>query len=445
MDELIALYEKVIKFAGLTNDEHGNISFCLAGEQVPVMVDGKRLILPYPARLQSINPEKEMVFHPLTESVTNDKSKVIVKMMEIINVRLNYAVSVVLQTLLDIVASEKAHANLTPEQTQLVLDVKEASASSVTKFATYVTSRSKKNPAASFVNVFLNRGLNVRGRKYARVGITTFPMYRELTQGKVANFSEKECETLRRLFRYAFPQIDEPEAYDYGTNTHTGPYLDALLNTTAVLGGCINDMVVQFKNFFTDPDDLMFDASWTEEFADADHLHILARKVPMQRGNEGSVSIEAKREEEAKPQPTAPVYQPQVQQPVPVYQPVPTHAPMPPYIQPVQGDSKKAISYDELKARNPNVGAAYAREIYGHAANYHAGYQHQEPLPTWAVNNTVQMVQAYDNYGNIITAPIQQCILMQMQNGQMAYVFQPQQQQQQPYYGGGYNPGANYR
>lgn len=449
MDELIALYEKILKYAGLTTDLHGNVSFSLAGEQVPVSIDGKRLILPYPARLQNINPEKEIVFHPLTESVTNDKSKVIVKLMEVINVRLNYATGMVLQTLLDIVASEKAHGNLSPEQTQLILEVKEASASSVKKFVTHMASRAKKQPSASFVNVFLNRGLNVRGRKYARVGIVTFPMYRELTQGKVANFSENECEMLRRLFRYAFPQIDEAEAYDYGTNTHTGPYLDALLNTSAVLGGCINDMVIQFKEFFPNADELMFDASWTEDFADPDYLHTLARKVPMQRGNEGSTSVEAKRQEEEKAVVQTPVYKPEVQpqptqQPLPVYQPQVQQAPT--YSQPA-AKSTGAITYDELRARNNAVGQAYAREMHQQYPQYqHGGFypQQQEPLPSWAVPPVTQYVQAYDQYGRLVQAPLNQCVLMQMQGGGQAYVVQPQQQAP-IYQPGSYTPGMNYR
>lgn len=420
--DLIELYKKVLPFFGMSADSDGYISNRLSDIVKPTFVDGKRLCLPMPERLRAYNAETEVIFHPLIESITGGKSPVIEKLVEIINCRLNFSIGMIAGGLLNIIASEKMHGQLTPDQSQLLLAVKEADATIIKSFNSEFLKRTTKQPTAVFTNIFLNRGISVRGKKYSRVGIVTFPFYREFEGDKPEFARVKDVPTYKNLFKFLFPEIDDREAYNYGTNDRTGPYLVALLQTALGVASCINDTLELYREPLSQilggPDkvsELIIEADWVEAFKDPDLLHDLSRKVPMQRGNEGPQSVEERQQ----------VQQPQVQQPAP-YQPQtytpqvqqPVYQQQPQYQPPAVVETSGGIDYASLRRANPNIGRYAPNSQPG---GYGQPQSMFDTAPSWATrqnNQNVPIVQALDpRNGQWFNAPITHCIERQGPQG----------------------------
>jgi hypothetical protein len=95
--------------------------------------------------------------------------------------------------------------------------------------------------------------------------------------------------------KFIFPEIDVPEAYNYGSSSNTAPYLDALMKTSLKIVMRLADLCELYKPFIKGlgDEDLIFDSDWVEAFDNLDALRAEIRQIPMQAGNEGKAAVEA--------------------------------------------------------------------------------------------------------------------------------------------------------
>jgi len=354
---LINLYKKILKYIGLSYDDEGFIYLGLKDEKIQLSIDNKIVVLPTPEQLKSFNGEEKILFHPLAENILeNGEPKLVKKLRECLNVRFNTITSEVSQKLLDIVLSPELHKKLDSSQMEILTVIKDADNKTLANFSGQLLTLAKKDIRSLFVNSYIKRGGMYRGKKYSRVAVTTFPFYEKIDEFKVR---KKDKVVFKDLIRFIFPEVDDEEAYNYGSNSRVAPFLDALMMGSLKIAENLNDVVSVYAPYLEDYESLTFDSSWFEDFQDLESLVSEIRKIPAHPVIN-----------EPKPIPNqvnAQSNQPNTQYPNQPYltpnQPVQNNQPVGNYLnqpeQPVtnnSGDDSNGIDYRELVKRNPALG-----------------------------------------------------------------------------------------
>ena len=289
--KLLELYTSVLKFCGFTVDEHGFIYTELDNHKDPAFINGMRMILPKDEVLRRFNPSEQIVFHPLTENILRGESDVVQHMKRALNIKLNFTIGMVGQELLRIVASQALHAKLTPEQAEILLQIKDCDEKAVTNFTSLMLSRINQDAERTFVNIYLKRGGTFKEKRYSRVGIVSFPLFADLLEDKVEKIRVKDNTTYQQLFNYMFPGLDRAEEYNFGSDSTVAPYLEALLRSAANVASRLNDLIMLYKEHIDGGESLMFDADWIDAFSDLNALVPEIRRIPVQAGNDGSLNV----------------------------------------------------------------------------------------------------------------------------------------------------------
>lgn len=292
--KLNKLYESILAFAGIHVDDKGYAYTLYKTHREPFHVKGMPLALPYTENLKNFQPGEMIIFHPLSENIAQGESEIIEKLRYAINIKLNYTFGLIAQSLLLIVHNVAMHKKLSPDQTDLVIDLSSVDQTSMEKFTSLMLASIKSSPDSCFLNLFLKRGARVFDKKYSRAGIVNFNLYNELKEDKETvagvKLRAKDRELFLQLYRYIFPNIDKAQSYDYGSESHTAPFLDALMKTALNLAGRFNDLLELFSNEIDMADQLVFDADWVSYFDNLDALLPEIRRIPMQQGNEGRLA-----------------------------------------------------------------------------------------------------------------------------------------------------------
>ena len=339
MSNLIDIYKNILAFAGMHTDDTDMVSVKIGDKSEPVLLDGKRLVLPTQEHLGNAYATSKIIFHPLNENIIRGESDVVCKLRTSFKVKFNYTTAVLGQTLLKICASIAEHKHLTPDQSEMLSEIKDVDDNTFVTFGKIIVAAMKSNADKAFVNVFLKSGAKLGDRKYSRAGIVSFPMYEELVKGADNVFGVKlrvkDRKAYIQLFEYMYTHIKEPHLYNIGSNSQIAPCLEALLNTSAQLAENLNRVINLFKDKIDNADALLFDSDWMDGFDKLEDLIPQIRNIPIQSGNDGA------NKSAAAPQPTvqqSPVVypnqpvqqpvqqmpqQPMMQQPQPMYNQVP--------------------------------------------------------------------------------------------------------------------------
>ena len=304
MSKLIQLYTSILEFSGLSTDVDGYIYTNIQGELDPLLIEGKKLVLPTNNQLRTSSQNK-VVFHPLTEDIFSGESKVIEKFNHCINVRLNYAFVIVARSLISLAASPQLHSKLNPDQLELLTSLKEVDITSVKNFNMMTLSGFKTRPERSFINIYLKKGGKVKDVKYSRAGIVTFPAYKELLdESKLVldtKIRVKDRKVFTDIYKFIFPDIDILEVYNSGSDSLVAPYLVSLMKTALGIARRLNDVVSEYSDFIEDHESIAFNGDWIEDFNDLSLLVNEIRKVPPQESN---VAINQPQEQAYNPQKT---------------------------------------------------------------------------------------------------------------------------------------------
>lgn len=286
---LLDFYRSILGFASISVDEDGYTHHLLENTSVPVAIKGKQLVLPTPENLK--NPHDRIMFHPLSENIVHGESEVIKKYKKAVNVKLNYAFGIIGQWLLQLVGSPAEHEKLTPEQQEVLLKVKDVDNTTIKNFSMLMAVTAKQGGEQTFVHVYLRRGGNYKGRKYSRVGVVAFPFYEELRNDQREIFGVKlrvkDVKAYRELCEFIFPNLDDPEALNYGSSSNIAPYLDSLLRTALNVASRYADIVSVYSDMMEAKEAVTFNTDWVDTFENLEELKRESRLIPMQAGNEG--------------------------------------------------------------------------------------------------------------------------------------------------------------
>jgi hypothetical protein len=443
----------------MSADDNGYIFTDYLGTKEPAIIDTRRMVLPEPERLRSINKDDTIVFHPLSEAIVRGESVIVKKLKRQINIKLNYVVGTLAVSLLRLIASPDLHNRLTPAQSRLMTEVKEGDNKTHENFLSLMVKTVSNDPERAFVNIYLRRGGMHKGKKYARLGVVTFPFYEALIDENNKSFDKlriKDRQAIKEVFEYIFQGIQIPDSYNDGSDSNIAPYLIALLNTSIGMTGSLNELVDIYEEHIDNAETCRFDDRWYEAMQDEALLLRESRSVPPMEGNEGSIALdEVQRQstpslasavtnamnaqpapsplQSQQPQLMAPVQPqvmvPQVQQPmmqgypqVGMSQQVPMQAAV--------KKTEKGIDFQSLLNVNPSL--AYApNPIANTMAQQAFGQQvvmQAQRIPSWAMPQQQQYPQGMPMQQVPMQQPMQQAPIppgymwMQLQDGTMGLV-----------------------
>jgi hypothetical protein len=433
--ELNELYRAILSTANMTEVD-GCVSLTMRDESKPVIIKGKRLVLPTQEHLSNADWSGRVVFHPLSEHILrNEESAVLAEYRKNLNIRLNYVMASLMAELLTIATSGDIHKRLTQEQADFLPLVKDADEKTLQNFMKVIGAMKTDQTNRMLVSIFLKKSGLLKGNKYARVGVVSFPFYNELKQAKSTEIYGvklriKDVQVLLALMEYMLPGIEEPESFNRGSRSPIAPSMDALMHSVMALIGPFNELTELFRNVMDNPDELKFEDVWAPIFDNLTVMENKIRMVPMQPGNDGDiVPAPMAPVAPAAPAPVAPppVAAPPQWQPGQPMQPAhnPYYNPAPPPPPPPVVDTGHGVSMDAVLANNPALAAYMPRTpAYGAPGAWQA--PQQQRIPGWAVPDaypTNPYGQPQQQQGGVPA-------WVQQQRGQAPAVYgQPQQQQ----------------
>ena len=293
MSNLLKLYEGLLNLSGLEADKDGYISVINDKDnKLPLMIKNKRVVLPTQFHLKNSNPEEKLLFSPIPESVFKGPSEVLERYKDCINIRLNIVTGTLFSYLLALSKNNEIHSKLDPEQLDLIIKLKDVDETSVKNFTNLMLSGVESRIKKFFINIYLNRGGIVKEKRWARVGIVTFPLYEELKKEENTIYNvklrAKDKIIYKKLYEYVFPFINERFYYSEGSQSEVAPWLDSLVRTTLSIYTNISDNINKFKDFIDEPDSMLYKDEWVSLFMDLNKLRSEFITIPIQQGNEGS-------------------------------------------------------------------------------------------------------------------------------------------------------------
>ena len=289
--KLLDFYIATLEAVNMKTSSDGYISFEIdeTGQQ-PVLVNGKRLVLPTTENLRKGESGNLSYFNPLKENILKGASPILQKYREAINTKLMFSFSVLFAELLTIAASSEEHKLLTPDQSEILSILKKIDEKSLQDF-TKIVGKAEADNKDAFVYVFLKQGATFKGVKYKRGTVVNFPFYDELCEDKDTVFGVKLRNSDRKQFKalmeYIFPEITDKEAYNYGSND-LAPSFTSLLGALYKLGAAINQVLNLFKDKVDSPESIEISAEWGEYLDRTDSFLPEIRLLPLLDGNEGN-------------------------------------------------------------------------------------------------------------------------------------------------------------
>lgn len=310
--DLLDFYGAVLRSASMEVEDNGCVNIALPGQEGPKLIDGQRLVTPTKEQLANPNWEERIAFHPVEENILRGESKIIETLRRDFNTRVNLSVCTLLYELMTIASSKADQAKLSPDQIQILTLVPEASEKDTDFLKALFKKMAFDNPAMAPVSLYIKRGGRTGDKGWRRLGVASFPLFQELTNGEAKVFgvkppSTKVRDNVTKLLNYILPNQSSPESYSQGSDDETAPYFDALLKLFVAVAAPINDACHAFASAITDTDGILLEADWIDAAAD---LTQYKRLIPSLKGNQGNAAEDQEPEANAAPAPAQTAQQP---------------------------------------------------------------------------------------------------------------------------------------
>lgn len=378
--DIIELYKHILSDAGLIVDDSGLVSvdntrFGITKDKTPILVDGKRLVLPTFKQMSEGGADKTF-FHPLHENLLRGESLVITKLRSLLSTRLDFTIGILMQHLLDICASINKHKNLNPDQAAVLAIAPNCDELTCKNFSSILVKSFESDN--KFITFYLKRAGVVNGVKYARAGIISFPIFEEILKqsGEVfgVKLRKKDYESIINVFKFILKDIENPEKYNRGSDSDIAPFMDALMKTFLAVSSELNDIIICYKDFDKEANlqALEFNPEWQEVFFDLSVMSKEIKKIPPQPGNEGEsrkVDIPIGNSAQSNLN-----FVPGVQN---VEQPKPS-APV------ATNSSNGTVKFDQLMRQNNQQ--PVQQQVYNNGGFVHHQYQAPQPYPNYPVH-----------------------------------------------------------
>lgn len=300
--EVLDVYRSLIRACGLKYSEDGFIQQVKDGKTLPFMVKGRPLALPIDARLRAGGSEVT-IFHPLVSNVmTTKETPVMAEYRVQLLFFINKAITIMMNRLIHYTSVKSEHPKFSPEQAGLLSitsNADEKMSGDTSTIITKIASTHLTKHTSSWVSMYVKSRGEVdvddgKGGKtkqmFNRVGVVTFPIYKELKNDKIDTIcGVKITNKLRKMWiaviEYILPNIDKEGYYNRGSNSTSAAYLEAMLKSIIAVGSEMNEVAERFESLDPRFTDCIIDSDWVIPFQDIDGLYKKARLIPLQDGN----------------------------------------------------------------------------------------------------------------------------------------------------------------
>lgn len=465
-------YIAILNYSGLTALDDGSIAILTNPKETVKTEGGKIYHLPYSRHLK--RPEGKAIFHILHENYERPEAEAFETFKYNLLIEINTKLAILMATLITIASNPSEHKNVkSGALLELISEVGSIDPKSSIEPEMADILMDKMLPKAiedrgmgSFVDFFIRKKGVVDGEDFKVIGKTSFIIYNELKKALADRAYKPYGMTLRKkdvtaflgTFKAIFPNVDEPDAYNTGTDNVVFGFLNALLTTSYTVSHRINHIVDLLIHDLGDSEALQsiyMDLKWVDHMEELYGLTTEIRMIP----NQDDVRADANRSGKLKfnesqvLQQATPDLRNQVQK-----LPQPTYAPQEPvqqqqqqYVPQQQQVQVPQQQVQQPQQQQPSIEQLVASGQYGammqpqqQMTQYNNPFQQQQQQMMFQQQQMQQPQQPswmnqpkYWNNGQGMTPQQQQYLaqqqqLQQMQQGMMQQNLMYNQQYQQP-------------
>lgn len=298
-EQINSFYQRLLESTSLSIVDdivHQNLD----GNDSPVQIAGKTLILPTNKWLGESDWSKVHAFHPLSESILRKESPTFKFLRKLFMIRVTQTALDLLGRFVDISVHSEKHEGLNPI-TQLPMlscapKADEKLEESVKKLAGVLAKGIQEGEQKLF-NMVVLRGKDFKGKKYSRICKVTFPLLDELRKEGISSvfgvkLRKADIPALINLLEYIFEDIlvEGQDAYCSATHGQIAPSFYVLTQSYVKLMTSINKRATQF-GVETLPLDFIEDLNNFDEMKGV---------IPVLAGNDGE-PVEGEEEQSSQP------------------------------------------------------------------------------------------------------------------------------------------------
>ena len=292
---LLDFYKGILSFSSMRVNDRGFIECVLMDSSTICTINGKNLIFPTDERLKHFDFEKEIIFHPMTESIVRGESEIQEKLRDSFLSKANISIYFLFLKLLEIAKDPARHVTLDPDQAEMLAIVKNVDQKCYDNFMSLGLSVLKGRMVDyRFVDMRLKRSGRYKDKQVDKLGVVFFPFFEKMQHKDVAKLRVRDVEVVKSLYNYVFNMKDE-DAYNRPCHgTGTPPYLTSYLYAGAALATPINDAYDRFKNTFTGEEQSLmasyiFDLEWYDQLTNIEKIIPLVPRISGGQSNMGRV------------------------------------------------------------------------------------------------------------------------------------------------------------
>lgn len=259
--------------------------------QIPTVIDNRRLRLPTHDFLSNPDFEKQVVFHPFSESVVRGESEMITWVKDRMVRRLSTMIGIMVMDFTAMAADGTIQKKLTTDQLstiQLFGDADDKTLEVVSNLAEAIL-RDK----GQWIHFYLRHSGKHGDKQAKRFCKVTFPVYKELLEEtpKVCGVAlrVKDRKFLKAVLEYIFDKIATEDGYSYGSNSEIAPYYHALIHAYAKVGVPMSSRIYLFrKHMERIANSRIHTEGWLDTFDEAAADSQFIRNMPYNVGTGGT-------------------------------------------------------------------------------------------------------------------------------------------------------------
>lgn len=284
---LIDFYRQILPLGGLQANADGLVSFQIDDIVREFTIDSKRLVLPTLENLRDQFKSNTVIFNPLSENIVRlNEDVVMTRYRQALNVRLNWLISVLMDTVITVATSKKLQERADPEHLEFFAKLSGVDVKLYEVIRKINDELIKAGTPKCYINIYVKKGGKVAGKAYTRAAIVTTPFLEELDRDPNSiwgvKLRKKDAELLKTIFTYILPNIDVPEHYNRGSYHQEWPTIDALLLVMTSLASNINDSLTSLSKFQPTLADQLYPVDWADHIGDLSKFKQDLLMVPAQ-------------------------------------------------------------------------------------------------------------------------------------------------------------------
>jgi len=293
--DLTALYKNILASLGYRTEGYTviNVEDDPANpKNKPVMIDGKKLVIPVDEVLRNPKWKEEIAFHPLCEAINLGESQVLKALQLMVKNRLAGTLGMLMMELIGIANDKVRQAGLPPTLLPLLAKLQDVDDKAVATLQTVFSKLNRENP---LVHINFRRKAVLGTTTYRRAAIFSSAFIDQIHDESLkkvldTDVRKKDKLLFRELVEWILPGVTTG-VYSCGSNSDTAPYLDALMQCYYTVQKHINAAAEKLKSQLVLFDEIYSDLSWMDEFAD---LSIYTGLIGPLAGNDGERPSENK-------------------------------------------------------------------------------------------------------------------------------------------------------